>query len=208
MAELRVDLSGLPGTSVTVGQPIGHRIDHMLSGTRAAIAVNLYGPDLHRLRRIARQIETVAAGVPGLVDLAVEQQADVPQLQVRANRRAMARYGVTPAALAQTVDVAFQGEEVSLIREGQRAFGLAVRYDDRFREDPAAIARTLMTTPSGATVPLSQTRRHRAGPRAQRHRPRARPAQDRGQRQCRRPGRHRSRRGASGGSGAQRSSPG
>ena len=156
MAEVRADLGGLPGTNVTVGQPIGHRIDHMLSGTRAAIAVNLYGPDLHRLRRIARQIETVAAGVPGLVDLAVEQQADVPQLQVRANRRAMARYGLTPAALARTVDVAFQGEEVSLIREGQRAFGLAVRYDDRFREDPAAIARTLMTTPSGAVVPLSQ----------------------------------------------------
>ena len=156
MAEVRADLGGLPGTNVTVGQPIGHRIDHMLSGTRAAIAVNIYGTDLHRLRRIARQIETVAMGVPGLVDLAVEQQADVPQLQVRANRRAMARYGVTPAALAQTVDVAFQGEEVSLIREGQRAFELAVRYDDRFREDPAAIARTLMTTPSGATVPLSQ----------------------------------------------------
>ena len=156
MAEIRADLQGLPGTNITVGQPIGHRIDHMLSGTRAAIAVNIYGPDLQQLRQLARQIETVAAGIPGLVDLAVEQQADVPQLQVRANRRAMARYGVTPAALAQTVDVAFQGEEVSLIREGQRAFELAVRYDDRFREDPEAIARTLMTTPSGATVPLSQ----------------------------------------------------
>ncbi|MDE2773140.1 MAG: efflux RND transporter permease subunit [Gemmatimonadota bacterium] len=156
MAEIRADLRGLPGTNITVGQPIGHRIDHMLSGTRAAIAVSLYGPDLRQLRQIAGQIETVAAGVPGLVDLAVEQQADVAQLQVRANRRAMARYGVTPAALAQTVDVAFQGEEVSLIREGQRAFELAVRYDDRFREDREAIARTLMTTPSGATVPLSQ----------------------------------------------------
>ena len=156
MAEIRADLQGLPGTNITVGQPIGHRIDHMLSGTRAAIAVNLYGPDLRQLRQIAGQIETVAAGIPGLVDLAVEQQADVPQLQVRANRRAMARYGVTPAALAQTVDVAFQGEEVSLIREGQRAFELAVRYDDRYRENPEAIGRTLMTTPSGATVPLSQ----------------------------------------------------
>ena len=156
MAEIRADLQGLPGTNITVGQPIGHRIDHMLSGTRAAIAVNLYGPDLQQLRRIAGRIETVAAGLPGLVDLAVEQQAEVPQLQVRANRRAMARYGVTPAALARTVDVAFQGEAVSLIREGQRAFELAVRYDDRFREDPEAIAGTLVTTPSGATVPLSQ----------------------------------------------------
>ena len=156
LAKIRADLQGLPGTNVTVGQPIGHRIDHMLSGTRAAIAVNLYGPELRELRRIARRIETVAAGVSGLVDIAVEQQADVPQLQIRANRHAMARHGVTPAALARTVDVAFQGEEVSLVREGQRAFELAVRYDDRFRENHDAVGRTLVTTPSGATVPLSQ----------------------------------------------------
>ena len=156
MAALRADLQGLPATNVTVGQPIGHRIDHMLSGTRAAIAVNLFGPDLRRLRETAREIETVAQGVPGLVDIAVEQQADVPQLQVRANRRAMARYGVTPGALTQAVDVAFQGEEVSLIREGQRAFELIVRYDDAHRADREAIGRTLMTTPAGVTVPLSQ----------------------------------------------------
>ena len=156
MAALRADLQGLPATNVTVGQPIGHRIDHMLSGTRAAIAVNLFGPDLQRLRETAREIETVAQGVPGLVDIAVEQQADVPQLQVRANRRAMARYGVTPGALTQAVDVAFQGEEVSLIREGQRAFELIVRYDDAHRADREAIGRTLMTTPAGVTVPLSQ----------------------------------------------------
>ena len=156
MAELREGLAGLPGTNVTVGQPIGHRIDHMLSGTRAAIAVNVYGPDLRRLREIAGGIEAVALGVAGLVDVAVEQQADVPQLQVRADRRAMARYGVTPGALAQVVDVAFQGEEVSLIREGQRAFDLVVRYGDRHRADPEAIGRTLVTTPAGATIPLSR----------------------------------------------------
>ena len=156
IATLRADLQGLPATNVTVGQPIGHRIDHMLSGTRAAIAVNLFGPDLQRLRETAREIETVAQGVPGLVDIAVEQQADVPQLQVRANRRATARYGVTPGALARAMDVAFQGEEVSLIREGQRAFELIVRYDDAHRADREAIGSTLMTTPAGVTIPLSQ----------------------------------------------------
>ena len=156
MEAIRADLQGLPGTNVTVGQPIGHRIDHMLSGTRAAIAVNLFGPDLQRLREIAGEIEGVAQEVAGLVDVAVEQQADVPQLQIRANRRAMARYGVTPGALAQAVDVAFQGEEVSLIREGQRAFELVVRYEDAYRADPEAIGRTLVTTPAGATIPLSQ----------------------------------------------------
>lgn len=156
LAELRADLTGFPGTSITVGQPIGHRIDHMLSGTRAAIAVNLFGPDLQPLRDIAADIETVAGQVPGLVDIAVERQADVPQLQVRADRRAMARHGVTPGSLTAAVDVAFQGEEVSLIREGQRAFDLVVRYADEHRADADAIGSTLVSTPAGATVPLSQ----------------------------------------------------
>ena len=156
MAELRADLAGLPGTNVTIGQPIGHRIDHMLSGTRAAIAVNLFGPDLQRLREIAGEIEGVARGIAGLVDVAVEQQAEVPQLRIRADRRAMARYGVTPGALMGVVDVAFQGEEVSLVREGQRAFDLVVRYGDAHRADAEAIRRTLVTTAGGATVPLSQ----------------------------------------------------
>ncbi len=156
LEELRADLNGFPGTSVTVGQPIGHRIDHMLSGTRAAIAVNLFGPQLQPLRDIAAEIETVAGDVPGLVDIAAEQQADVPQLQIRVDRRAMARYGATPGSLTAAVDVAFQGEEVSLIREGQRAFDLVVRYSDEHRADADAIAGTLVTTPAGATVPLSQ----------------------------------------------------
>ena len=155
MDSLRASLAGLPGTNVTVGQPIGHRIDHMLSGTRAAIAVDLFGPELRRLRELAARIEEVALGVPGLVDVAAEQQAEVPQLQVRVNRAAMARHGVTPGALLSAVDVAFQGEEVSLVREGQRAFDLVVRYDDASRADPEAIASALMTTPTGATVPLS-----------------------------------------------------
>ena len=156
LAELRADLTGFPGTSITVGQPIGHRIDHMLSGTRAAIAVNLFGPELQPLRDIAAEIEAVAGEVPGLVDIAVERQADVPQLQVRADRRAMARYGVTPGSLTAAVDVAFQGEEVSLIREGQRAFDLVVRYAEEHRADADAIGSTLVSTPAGATVPLSQ----------------------------------------------------
>ncbi len=156
MAELRDGLRGMPGTNVTIGQPIGHRIDHMLSGTRAAIAVNLFGPDLRRLREIAGEIEGVAQGVAGLVDVAVEQQAEVPQLQIRADRRAMARYGVTPGALMRAVDVAFQGEEVSMVREGQRAFDLVVRYGDAHRNDAEAIRRTPVTTAAGATVPVSQ----------------------------------------------------
>jgi CzcA family heavy metal efflux pump len=156
MAEIREDLDGLPGTNVTVGQPIGHRIDHMLSGTRAAVAVNLFGPDLQELRDVAAEIETVAGTVAGLVDVSVEQQADVPQLQVRADRRVMARYGVTPAAFGEAVDVAFQGEEVSLVREGQRAFDLIVRYADEHRRDADAVGRALITTAAGPAIELSR----------------------------------------------------
>ena len=157
MAEVRAGLEGLPGTNVTVGQPIGHRIDHMLSGTRAAIAVNLFGTDLQRLRRIAGEIEGVARGGGG------------GSWMSRSSSRPMcrsSRFGPTggpwpgtespPGALARAVDVAFQGEEVSIIREGQRAFDLVVRYDERHRADPEAIGRTLVTTPAGATIPLSQ----------------------------------------------------
>ncbi len=156
MAEVREHLAGIPGTSITVGQPIGHRIDHMLSGTRAAIAISIFGPDLRELRNIAGQIEAIAHDVQGLVDVSAEQQAEVPQLQVRANRRAMARYGVTPGHLAQAVNVAIQGEAVSIVREGERTFDLLVRYADEYRTDPEAIGSALMATPAGPIVPLSQ----------------------------------------------------
>ena len=156
MAEVRDRLAGIPGTSITVGQPIGHRIDHMLSGTRAAIAISVFGPDLRELRNLASQIEAIAHDVQGLVDVSAEQQAEVPQLQVRANRRAMARYGVTPGHLAEAVSVAIQGEAVSIVREGERTFDLLVRYADDYRTDPEAIGSALMATPAGPIVPLSQ----------------------------------------------------
>ena len=156
LAEVRASLAGIPGTSITVGQPIGHRIDHMLSGTRAAIAISVFGPDLRELRAIAGQIEIIAHEVEGLVDISMEQQAEVPQLQVRANRRTMARYGVTPGTLADAVQIAMQGQAVSIVREGERTFDLLVRYADEYRTDPEAIGSALMATPAGPIVPLSQ----------------------------------------------------
>ncbi|MDE2877054.1 MAG: efflux RND transporter permease subunit [Gemmatimonadota bacterium] len=156
MAEVREELAGIAGTSITVGQPIGHRIDHMLSGTRAAIAISVFGPDLRELRDIAGQIEAIAHEVDGLVDVSMEQQAEVPQLQVRANRRAMARHGVSPGALAGAVHIAMQGEVVSMVREGERTFDLVVRYADRYRSDADAIGGALVATPAGPIVPLSQ----------------------------------------------------
>ncbi|MEZ4698366.1 MAG: efflux RND transporter permease subunit [Rhodothermales bacterium] len=154
--ELRRSLLILPGTNVTIGQPIGHRIDHMLSGTRASIAVKLFGPDLYELRKQAESIRAAMEDVPGVVDLTVEQQADVPQLRIYADRSAMARYGVTPGHLSETVDAALAGEPVSEIREGQEKYELVVRFDDRNRGSAPAIRRALVDTPLGPKIPLAQ----------------------------------------------------
>ena len=154
LEELRASLAAVPGTEITIGQPIGHRIDHMLSGTRASIAVKLFGPDLYELRALAREIETVIQAVEGTVDVAVEQQADVPQVKVQMARPGMARYGVTPKVLADAIDVAFAGEAVSQVLEDQRAFDLVVRFAPEYRGSLEAVRRARIDTPSGSQVTL------------------------------------------------------
>ena len=154
LEELRANLAAVPGTQITIGQPIGHRIDHMLSGTRASIAVKIFGPDLYQLRQIAREIESVAQGVAGTVDVAMEQQADVPQIRIDMNRRAMARYGVTPKHLAQAVDVALAGEVVSQILEEQRAIDLVVRFSAEHRKSLETVRNARVNTPVGSQVTI------------------------------------------------------
>ena len=156
LQELRDALAALPGTNVTIGQPIGHRIDHMLSGTRANIAVKLFGPDLRQLRALAEQVRRQMEGVPGIVDLAVEQQVEVPQVRIRPKRQAMATYGVSVADLAEFTDVAFNGEVASQVLEGQRSYDLVVRFDERRRGSMERIRQALFDTPAGFKVPLSQ----------------------------------------------------
>ena len=156
LAELRRSLIGIPGTNITIGQPIGHRIDHMLSGTRASIAIKLFGPDLYELRRLAEAIRASIQTVPGIVDLSVEQQADVPQLRIYGNRSVMGRYGVTPGRLAEAVDVAFAGESVSEIREGQEKYDLVVRFDEPGRGSMEKVRNALIDTPLGPKIPLEQ----------------------------------------------------
>jgi CzcA family heavy metal efflux pump len=155
LEDLRAELAAVPGTEITIGQPIGHRIDHMLSGTRASIAVKIFGPDLYELRRLAREVESLAEGVEGTVDVAMEQQADVPQIRVEMNRLAMARFGVTPAHLAEAVDVAFAGEAVSQVLEEQRAFDLVVRFAPDYRGSLDAVRDARINTPVGSFVTLT-----------------------------------------------------
>ena len=154
LAELRAAVAAVPGTEITIGQPIRHRIDHMLSGTEASIAINIFGPDLQVLRRIGREVASVVTPVPGAVDVAMEPQADVPQVRVLMDRSAMARYGMTPAHLADAIDVAFAGETVSQVLEEQRSFDLVVRFSEPYRGSIGKIGNARISTPSGAQVPL------------------------------------------------------
>ena len=154
-AGLRGEFSAIPGTNVTIGQPIGHRIDHMLSGTRANIAVNIFGPDLMQLRQIGARVRDAMAGVPGVADLQLEQQSDVPQLHVRADRSALARYGMTVGQLAEAIDVAFNGEAVSQVLEEGRSVDLVVRFPESLRANAGAISSVAFDTPTGERVPLA-----------------------------------------------------
>ena len=152
---LRQEFSVIPGTSVTIGQPIGHRIDHMLSGTRANIAVKLFGPDLYQLRQTGAQVRDAMQSVPGVVDLQLEQQMDVPQLRIRSDRTALARYGMTVGQLAEAIDVALNGEAVSQVLEEGRSVDLVVRFPDAARANATAISSVAFDTPTGQRVPLS-----------------------------------------------------
>ena len=153
--ELRERVAGIPGMAVTLGQPISHRIDHMLSGTRASIAVKVFGDDLYELRRLARRIETEMRAVPGVVDLMIEQQADIPFLTVRIRRDAIARHGLRVRDVAEAIETAFSGRVVSRVLEGQTSFDLVVRYPTDAVASVEAVRETLVTTPSGAQLPLS-----------------------------------------------------
>jgi len=156
LTELREDLSVISGTNITIGQPIGHRIDHMLSGTRANIAVKIFGSDLFRLRAIAEEVQGQMETVDGVVDLAVEQQQNVPQIQIRPDRRAMARYGLTIQDVSEMVDVAFAGEVVSQILEGDKMFDLMVRFDEAHRGSIESVQNATFNLDDGAIVPLAE----------------------------------------------------
>jgi CzcA family heavy metal efflux pump len=155
LAEMRVRLAQLPGVSVAIGQPISHRLDHLLSGIRAQVAVKIFGSDLDALRAKAEEVRQVMAGVPGIVDLQVEQQTLIPQLQLRLKREEAARLGVQPGAMAGQLEKAFNGVVVGQVLEGQRTFEVLVRYDEASRINADAFRGALVDTPSGARVPVS-----------------------------------------------------
>lgn len=156
LEELRREFSTIPGTNVTIGQPIGHRIDHMLSGTRANIAIKIFGPDLYELRQLGARVRDAIQDVAGVADLQLEQQMDVPQVRIAADRQVMARFGMTAGDLAEAIDVAFNGEVVSQVLEEGKSFDLVVRLPSDLRGSADAIRSVMFDTPVGARVPLGQ----------------------------------------------------
>lgn len=134
MADVRQKLSVLPGVNIELGQPISHRIDAMLSGTKANIAIKLFGTDLNQMFNLGTQIRNAIAGVEGIADLNVEQQIDRPQLQIRPRREMLARYGITLPQFSEFVEVALAGRVVSQVYDQGRSFDVTVKVTDRDRD--------------------------------------------------------------------------
>jgi CzcA family heavy metal efflux pump len=152
---LRDSLSTVPGMNITIGQPISHRIDHMLSGTRANIAVKIFGPDLSKLRTLGEKARQAMSGVEGVVDLSLEQQMEIPMLKVHFDRAAIARHGLTIRDVSRSLEVGVQGVKASRMLEGQSAFDLVVRLADADGRRLDEVGSLLVDTPAGAKVPLS-----------------------------------------------------
>ena len=154
LADVRHTLSLIPGIAFTVGQPLGHRIDHMLSGTRANIAIKLFGTDLNKMFSIGNEAKNAILDIDGLVDVNVDQQVEIPQIQIRANRDMLAAYGITIQQFNDFVDHAFGGDKLGEIYEGQRNFDLVLRLNKDYTETIEGIRSALIDTHYGKKVPL------------------------------------------------------
>lgn len=156
LEQLRQRLGAFQGMDFNIGQPISHRIDHMLSGVRANIAVKVFGPSLAELRRLGGEIKTALVGLPGLVDVSAEAQAAVPQLRLRADREALGRYGLSVGEVADLVEDAWRGTLVSQVFEGNRRFDLVVRLPDEARRDLDTLGQLPLVTPTGHRITLGE----------------------------------------------------
>ncbi len=166
VAEMRLAAAAVPGAAVSFGQPISHRIDHMISGSRTNLAVKVFGADLAVLRSLAARVEQVLGGVAGIVDLSNQEQAPVPQIVVDFDRTAMARYGLSPADLGEAVEALFQGVVVGEIVEEGLTSDIAVRLPPSLRAEPDRVAALPVSTPTGDLVRLGAVAsvRHALGP--------------------------------------------
>ena len=156
LADLRERLSTLKGVTVNIGQPISHRLDHLLSGVRAQIAIKVFGNDLAELRGNASKIQDIITKVPGVVDVQIEKQVLVPQLMIRLDRVAIQQYGLQVGKVAEDLEIFYNGKVLSQILDGQKTFDLMLRTDDSTRNNVEAIRNTQISLPNGSLIPLKQ----------------------------------------------------
>jgi len=154
--DIRHEMSHVPGVTTIVGQPIGHRIDHMISGTRASIAIKLFGTDLNEMYATGMKIKQSIGEIEGLVDVNVDQQVETPQLHLRPNRLAMARYGISMQQFNQLVTMGFSGEKIGEIYEGQRSYDLVLRLSPQYTGSIEGVRQALIDTGNGEKVPLQE----------------------------------------------------
>jgi CzcA family heavy metal efflux pump len=156
VADIRDRITNIPSVRLNIGQPISHRLDHILSGVRAQIVVKVFGPDLGELRAAVADIESRMHAIPGVVDLQAEPQVEIPQVRLRVDHREAARHGLAPGDVAELLETAYKGRVVSQVFDDDRYFNLVVWYDEASRNSPAIINETILDTPSGRRVALGQ----------------------------------------------------
>jgi CzcA family heavy metal efflux pump len=155
MADVRERLSHLPGVTIEVGQPITHRMDHMLSGSRANIAIKIFGDDLNNLYNIATSVSEAIETIPGIGDLSVEQLVETPQLKINARREMLARYGIPVNSFARHIETALGGRQVSDVYVDEMRFPLILRFNDETRGSIDGIKASMIDTYKGEKIPLS-----------------------------------------------------
>ena len=158
VAEVREKLGTIVGANVEIGQPISHRIDAMLSGTKANIAIKLFGDDLNRMFTLGNEIKSAIQGIPGIADLNVEQQIERPQLVISPKREMLAKYGISLPEFSEFVNVCLAGEAVSQVYEKGKSFDLTVRVKDNLRDEMEKIRNLMIDTGDGQKIPLNSAR--------------------------------------------------
>ena len=156
LADIRNQLEILKGSNINIGQPISHRLDHLLSGVRAQVAVKIFGNDLAELRSNAATMKDLLSTVPGVVDLQVEKQVLVPQLQIKIDRKALQRYGLQAGKVADDLEIFYNGKVSSQILDGQKSFDIILKTNEADRSNIESIRNTQISLPNGSLIPLFQ----------------------------------------------------
>lgn len=156
LGDIRQKLAQIPGIVLNIGQPISHRLDHLLSGVRAQIAIKIFGSDLDVLRSKAQEVYAAIQNIPGVVDLQIEKQVLIPQIQIRVDREKAKKYGVKVGELAEALETGSSGKVVSQILKGQTTFNVILRLEESARKDLKSYQNLLIDIPGGAKIPLSE----------------------------------------------------